>query len=195
MKNNVIQVLQGHEILPYLQLVAELRITFFREYPYLYEGDFQTERKYLSFFASSEKSIFVLAFDQNKVVGAITGIPLDDMKGEIKNPFLQHGGSLDGIYYLGDIIVLKKHRKKGLGKEMYQLFESAVQKMGGFQQITFCEIERDPASAPADYFSLDDFWAARNYVRDPSLKTVIPWLDIGQKKPTDHTLVFWSKTL
>jgi hypothetical protein len=39
--------LRGREIEPYLQEIAGLRITVFREFPYLYEGDLEYEMAYL----------------------------------------------------------------------------------------------------------------------------------------------------
>ncbi len=48
-------------------------IEVFRAFPYLYEGSAEYERKYLSTYARSPGSIFVLAFDGDEVVGGRDG--------------------------------------------------------------------------------------------------------------------------
>jgi hypothetical protein len=70
-----IDTFTGAEVEPWLHAVAALRIAVFREWPYLYDGDLDYEARYLATYAASAASLFVLAFEHDKVVGASTGIP------------------------------------------------------------------------------------------------------------------------
>ena len=60
----------------FIDAIAELRINVFREYPYLYDGDKVYENKYLAKFLAAEDSLIAIAFHGDKVVGALTGLPL-----------------------------------------------------------------------------------------------------------------------
>ena len=87
----------GAAVAPYVDDLARLRIEVFRDYPYLYEGDSAYERRYLQAYAASPRSVFVLAMDGARVVGASTGIPLADDGEAFHQPFLQHGIAIDEI--------------------------------------------------------------------------------------------------
>ena len=68
-----VEVLQGEQILPWLQALAELRLRVFAEWPYLYQGDAAYEAEYLSVYARSAGSVIVLARDGDRVVGLLLG--------------------------------------------------------------------------------------------------------------------------
>ena len=54
---------RGWHLVETLEDVARLRITVFRDYPYLYDGNAKYEAEYLAVYAKSPRSIFVLALD------------------------------------------------------------------------------------------------------------------------------------
>ena len=64
-----IRLLHGAAIAPYIDDLARLRLSVFREFPYLYDGTPQYEADYLSTYARSGRSLAVLAIDQGQVVG------------------------------------------------------------------------------------------------------------------------------
>ena len=68
-----IRLFRGPYITPWLDQVAQLRLTVFRDWPYLYEGDLDYERDYLAAYVRSADSLFVMAFDGDQVVGAVEG--------------------------------------------------------------------------------------------------------------------------
>ena len=137
-----IEVLKGREIIPYINKIAELRITIFREYPYLYEGTMSYEKRYLHMYSQTEESILVIAKDNEKVVGVITGLPILASMEEIRNLFLEEKISMNGIFYLGEILLLKEYRKKHIGNSMYLEFEKAVKCIETYEKIALCEIDR-----------------------------------------------------
>ena len=55
--------LRGQAIAPYIDDLAQLRITVFREFPYLYDGTTEYEARYLQTYLNSVDSIAVLALD------------------------------------------------------------------------------------------------------------------------------------
>ncbi len=40
-----IKVISGRQLLPHMESIARLRISVFRAYPYLYDGDMEYEKK------------------------------------------------------------------------------------------------------------------------------------------------------
>ena len=64
-----IRPVTGIAVEPWLDALAQLRIEVFRDYPYLYDGDLEYERGYLDRYAQSDRSVFVLALEYNRLVG------------------------------------------------------------------------------------------------------------------------------
>ena len=86
-----IKHLSGPELEPWVADLARLRITVFRDFPYLYDGTAEYEEKYLQTYIRSPDSIIVLALDGDKVVGASTGLPMEDETEEFQRPFAENG--------------------------------------------------------------------------------------------------------
>ncbi|MEZ4608155.1 MAG: hypothetical protein R2865_15535 [Deinococcales bacterium] len=60
---------------PLIPQVAALRISIFRDFPYLYDGNEAYERSYLGRYVSAQDGLLLLVFDGDKIVGASTGLP------------------------------------------------------------------------------------------------------------------------
>ena len=48
----------------------------FKEYPYLYYGTMAAEKNYMMLYTTDAKATLALAYDDNKIIGISTGIPL-----------------------------------------------------------------------------------------------------------------------
>jgi len=72
----------------YLPDLARLRIQVFRDFPYLYDGSYEYEEKYLQTYVDCPESVVVLVLDGEQVVGATTGLPMDAESPEFQQPFL-----------------------------------------------------------------------------------------------------------
>ena len=53
------------DITPLIPDLARLRITVFRDFPYLYEGSYEYEKEYLKVYTNSSASVLVAAFDRD----------------------------------------------------------------------------------------------------------------------------------
>ena len=78
-----VQILTKEGFAAALEDVARLRITVFRDWPYLYAGDFEYERKYLAAYLDSADSLVVGAFDGTRLVGVSTAAPMEDHAEEL----------------------------------------------------------------------------------------------------------------
>ena len=189
-----IQTVSGIDVLPWLDAVAALRIEVFRDFPYLYDGELDYERRYLSTYAQSPNSLFVLALDGERVVGASTGIPLTGAEPEFQTPFLEQGIPLESVFYFGESVLQRAYRGQGLGHYFFDAREQFAKALG--KTITaFCAVERPEKHPmrPQDYTTLERFWQQRGYSQQTAMQTCYEWRDIGETDPTDKPMIFWLK--
>jgi GNAT superfamily N-acetyltransferase len=189
-----LQNFHGAELAPHLDALGELRIAVFHEYPYLYAGTLEHEREYLSTYIHSSGSLVVLVFDDDRVVGATTCLPMADEGPEFQAAFVQAGYDLSTICYFGESILLPAYRGQGMGKEFFVRREEHVRKLG-MKLSTFCAVDRpaDHVLRPQGYRPLDDFWRSQGYVKRPELQATFVWKEIGEETESPKTLTFWTK--
>lgn len=192
-----IKHLSGMELEPWLPDLARMRITVFRDFPYLYDGTAEYEEKYLKIYMRSPESIIILALDGDKVIGASTGLPMEHETEEFQKPFLEHGYDPAKIFYCGESVLLKEYRGKGIYKEFFLGREGQARKLGRFDWCSFCCVQRpeDHPLKPADYVPLDAVWNKFGYVKHPELRTSYIWKDVDQAEETAHDMVFWLKSI
>ncbi|RYG21884.1 MAG: GNAT family N-acetyltransferase, partial [Burkholderiales bacterium] len=93
-----------------LEDLGRLRITVFRDWPYLYEGTMEHEREYLPRYAEARTGTLVVAKDGEKIVGASTALGLDEESDTVRAPFEQTGMDLSRIFYFGESVLLPEYR-------------------------------------------------------------------------------------
>jgi GNAT superfamily N-acetyltransferase len=191
-----IETLRGAAVVPHLDDVARLRIAVFRDYPYLYDGDPGYEAKYLATYAASPGSVFVLAFDGERVIGASTGIPLIDEAAAFRQPFVERGIAANAVFYFGESVLLRDYRGRGLGHRFFDEREDHARALGGFRTTAFCAVERDPDDPrrPCDHRPNDVFWRKRGYARQDDLFCELEWKEVGDDAPCRHRLRFWLRS-
>lgn len=191
-----IQVLEDGDIGSVLDAVAELRISVFREFPYLYDGSLDYERRYLSKFAAADGAIVVTARDGDKVVGAATACPLAAEHDAFQIPLRSAGYNVSRVYYCAESVLLPSYRGRGLGHAFFDAREAKARALG-FEKIAFCGVVRpdDDARRPAAYRPLDRFWRKRGYEPIPDVMARFSWRDVGEHQETEKRLQFWIKTL
>ena len=189
-----LQNFHGPELEPHLDGLGALRIAVFREYPYLYDGSLEYEREYLRTYVNSPRSLVVLAFDEERVVGATTCLPMADEGPEFQAAFVQGGYDLATICYFGESILLPEYRGQGIGKEFFARREAHA-RQHGFKFSTFCAVDRPAAHPlrPAGYRPLDEFWRSQGYAKHPELQATFVWKEIGEETESPKTLTFWVK--
>ncbi|MEQ6884460.1 GNAT family N-acetyltransferase [Salicola sp. Rm-C-2C1-2] len=187
----------GEQIRPWVNAVAGLRIQVFREWPYLYDGNMNYEAQYLETYIRSPHSVLVLARDGDQVVGAATGLPLEDEEDAFIQPFVDQGYDPASIFYFGESVLLPAFRGQGIGVRFFAEREAHARQLGGFRYCCFCAVERpaDHPLRPKDHKPLDDFWKNRGYEPVPALRTHYPWKDIDEAEETAKSMNFWMAEL
>ena len=184
----------GSQVGEIISQLGELRISVFHDFPYLYDGDLEYEKNYLKVYTKDPRSIVHVVFDNERAIGATTGMPLSLESDEIKEPFQALDFDLDNIYYFGESILLNDYRGRGLGHQFFDIREKQALKYG-FEITAFCSVVRpeDHPLKPANYRPNDVFWKKRGYTKqDFSCK--MSWLDRNEIEETAKELQFWMKT-
>lgn len=191
-----VERLQGAAIEPYLADLAGLRIEVFREYPYLYEGTQEYESRYLRSYASSERSLVVIAREGSKVVGASTAMPALEHDEEVATAFRDGGIDPNEVYYFGESVLRAAYRGRGIGHAFFDHRESRARELG-FKLASFCAVVRPPdhPARPRDYRPHDAFWRKRGFVERAELRAEFSWRDLGDTVETRKPMVFWTKAL
>ena len=189
--------LSGRAIHGVFDELARLRITVFRDFPYLYEGSFEYERAYLETYARSERLLLFAAWDGDRMVGATTALPLSDETEEVQQPFRDAGYDLNEVFYFGESILLPDYRGHGLGHRFFDEREAHARQFSEYTLTCFCAVQRpaDHPQRPTDYRPLDAFWQKRGYRQEPALQSTFHWPDIGETESTPKRMVYWVKKI
>lgn len=177
--------------------LARLRITVFREFPYLYDGTLEYEERYLRTYLECAESVVVLACDGELVVGASTGLPLAAETEEFRRPFHAAGYDVARIFYCGESILLPAYRGRGLYRQFFAAREAHARALGRFERMVLCAVERpvDHPRRPPNYVPLDDVWRRFGYQRRADLVTTFEWQDLDEETASPKRMVFWEKRL
>jgi len=187
----------GSDIAPYVEDLARLRIEVFREFPYLYDGDTDYERKYLQTYVNSPRSLAVLVYDGSELIGASTGLPMQDETAEFQRPFVDHGYDVRSVFYCGESVLRRTYRGRGIYKHLFQAREQHAAELAGMELCTFCGVQRasDHPLRPRDFTPLNEIWKRFGYTEHPELQTRYVWKDIDETEPSSKTMRFWTKSL
>jgi GNAT superfamily N-acetyltransferase len=189
--------LHGAEIERRVNELAELRMTIFRDWPYLYEGDLGYERKYLQYYIDTPRSFALLVFDGREAVGATTAMPLAAEAPAMQAPFEQAGFDVGRVFYNAESLLLPGYRGRGLYRTFFAEREAFAGSFGEYEWITHCAVQRpdDHPMRPADYTPLDAVWRHFGYEPREDLIAHYPWRDVGHAEETVKPLLFWVKRL
>ncbi|MFT3689547.1 MAG: GNAT family N-acetyltransferase [Paenirhodobacter sp.] len=190
-----VRVLTGDALDAALDDVARLRIAVFRDWPYIYAGSLDYERRYLQSYHGAG-AVVVGAFDGPRLVGAATGTPLEDHAEDFAAPFTGTGLALRDVFYCAESVLLPDYRGHGLGHAFFDAREAHARALGrGYS--AFCSVLRPAVHPlrPADYRPLDGFWRKRGYAPMPGVVAHFRWTDLGDSEQTEKPLQFWGRTL
>jgi GNAT superfamily N-acetyltransferase len=192
-----VETLSGPSFAAALDDLARLRISVFRDWPYLYDGSMAYEQTYLDKFAATAGSVIVAARDGATIVGCATAAPLLGHEPEFAEPFLKAGYNPTQIFYFGESVLLPAYRGRGIGHAFFDHREAAAKRAPAVTHTAFCGVIRPPdhTARPANYVPLDAFWAKRGYAKIDGLVANYAWTDVGEPEKTSKPMQFWMRTL
>ncbi|HEY2810130.1 MAG TPA: hypothetical protein VGJ00_01905 [Rhabdochlamydiaceae bacterium] len=190
-----IETVKGEGTAPYLPNLIELRLSFFRNYPYFYEGNVTDEENYVHAYARSEHSLLAIAKTGQEVIGVVAGLPLLESLNENKKLFTHEEISAENAFYIGEIVISGKNRNSNMEQKLYQEFEKSIRDLKKYNTLLVCEIERKDSKKQENPFSAETSWEERGFVKQPELSVQYSWQEIGAPTKTDHLMIFWQKKL
>jgi hypothetical protein len=185
----------GPEIAEVIDPFAQLRIAVFRDWPYLYDGDLDYERRYLADYAQGD-TILVAAFAEGHMVGASTGMPLSDHADDFAEALKNFRQDVNDVFYCAESVMLPACRGQGAYGRFFAEREAHAAALN-FTFSAFCGVVRpgDHPLRPADHRPLDPVWRRYGYRPVPGAVARFRWRDIGQEAQTAKPLQFWIKPL
>ncbi|AJE46129.1 GNAT family N-acetyltransferase [Celeribacter indicus] len=190
------RILRGAEVDSALDDLARLRITVFREWPYIYDGDLAYERRYMSSYAGNDAAVLVAAFDGDRLVGAATGSPLAGHAADFAEAFEGHPWPMEEVFYCAESVLLPEYRGRGAGHAFFDARESHARALGlGYS--AFCSVIRpdDHPLRPEGARSHDAFWRGRGYAPLAGVVARFRWKDVDETEATRKSLQFWGRRL
>ena len=187
----------GAELEQRLWDIARLRMAVFREWPYLYDGDEEYERRFLQIYLDSPRSFALVITDGGEAVGVTTAMPLADEDPLIQQPFSDAGFDVARVFYFAESVLLPGYRGRGLYRQFFREREAHARSFGEYDHVTFCGVVRpaDHPAKPADYQPLDPVWRHFGFEPRADLLSSYPWRDVGDREETTKPLQFWLKPL
>ena len=188
--------LSGSEARQYAKEIGELRLKVFFDYPYLYEGNLEYEMEYLETYFKAKHSIVVLLKEDNKIIGATTGIWAKEEEESFREPFRMYGLNPDEVFYFGESVLLSEYRGKGYGKIFFAEREKFARTLPFIKYLSFCGVVREGHPLkPKDYRPLDSFWQMQGFKKAEGLVTDYHWKDRGEKEETNKKMQYWMKEI
>ncbi len=189
--------LRGAEGLPFLDDFARLRMEVFREYPYLYEGDISDERAYLGAYLSSDFGRVFALFDGDTLAGMLTCGPMSAEPGYLKDAFEKSGLNAGESFYLGDMVLRKAYRGRGL---FPRFFEAAKKQAieGNFKTLSLmCLVNsKDDFGRPENFRDVVGLCEKIGFSKLAGAELVLDWPSValgGAQKM--HTLQLFAMNL
>lgn len=192
-----IEILDASSAKKYLEDIAQLRMTVFRDFPYLYDGSIDYERTYLETYFQSPGARVVLCRDGDKVVGASTVIPMKDEDQNLQQPLVTAGIDPTTVMYFGESVLLSDYRGQGAGKAFFVERLKHARASTGIKKAAFCAVQRpsDHPLRPKGYQPLDGLWQSFGFNSVPGLTCTMTWKQIDETHESAKTLQFWLRDI
>lgn len=191
----IVRRLTGADLRRSMDDLAGLRIEVFQDFPYLYDGDAEYEKKYLDVYLRSARCAIIAAYDGDRIVGAASALPLADETDFVQAPFLAAGIDPGRVFYFGESVLLSAYRGRGLGNLFFDRREEVARSYKVYDRTCFCAVKRpeNHPARPRDYRPLNAFWEKRGYRIRPELQSEFSWKDLGAAAESPKRMIYWMK--
>jgi GNAT superfamily N-acetyltransferase len=179
-----------------LRSLAILRMTVFRNWPYLYDGNMSYEMDYLTEFLGDPGANLIVARISDIAVGMATASRLSCQASDVSGPLVAAGFGLAETFYFGESVLLPQFRGRGIGHAFFDHREAAA-RAAGATAAAFCAVVRpdDHPARPSDARDLAPFWGSRGYSPVDGALTIIDWKDRDAPASTPHPMQYWARRL
>ena len=186
----------GSAIAIHRDAIARLRLQVMREWPCLFAGGPDEAAALLHPCVASWRSVAVLAFDGDALVGASTGLPLADEHEAVRAPFEAAGMDPGRIFLCRESMLAAPWRGRGIGHRFFDERESHARGLSGFDYTALLAVDRPDTHPRRPPFGRDSvgFWRKRGYAPHASIRVTMPWPE-PDEGAVMHTLTAWLRPL
>ena len=187
-------MLVGGQIAEMIPTIAQLRITSFKGYPYLYNGTLESEYEYLETYKNNEHALVVYGDDPRK--GLMQGAPLTAIFPSATPIFEAAQLNPEYFYYCEEIILPLD--KMTLILQMFAAVEDQAKKWG-YKNV--CLIthkgQENHSLKPDNYQSVEPLFEKIGFIKThlSMQDTYSTFCQDGSVQQREHEFVFWIKKL
>lgn len=193
-----IQPYQGQSMTAEIGVLAEFRLRYFREFPYLYVGTSESEQEHLVEYLANPTARLVVAKDGDKTVGVAIGTLLStevDIIKQASAQLHQYGFVHERFFYFGEMIFVPEYRNRGLGKQMLEMLKNQGREQGA-DRFGFLAVARemDDIRRPAGQVDSSRIFDKLGFDKTPIFVT-FEWPTIqpdGSVKKIVNRLDWWA---
>ncbi len=191
-----VRSLTGADLDAALDDVARLRIAVFRDWPYLYDGDLDYERRYLSTYRDSPGAILVWRLRRGAPCGCRDRHADGRSRRRIRRGLCQDRAAAGARVLLRRVRAPARIPGQGIGHRFFDAREAQARRLGR-SHVAFCSVKRpdDHPARPAQARTNDAFWRKRGYAPLPGVMADFAWKDLGEREETRKPLQFWLRAL
>lgn len=163
--------------------ISALRITVFRDFPFLYDSTVEEDFKFIKQYEN--QGIIITARDGKKVIGGATGLPLKNADSVLQKAVAAVESDWQTYFYHGELMVDKAYRRKGIGRQLWKRFIQEIPKE--YSKLCLCTVVRDKPHY------LESFWREEGFKERHDIECTYSWKEIGSELEVSHTMRFWTK--
>ena len=138
----------GDHLAAEIGILADFRLRYFREFPYLYVGMEAGEREHLAEYVANPTARLLIARDTDvakKIIGVAIGTLLStetEILRQIDEPLQRYKIIPERFYYFGEMIFDPEYRYRGIGRQMLEKLKTAGRKQGA-DRFGFLAVARE----------------------------------------------------
>ena len=192
-----IQLYGGNDLETAIGVLAEFRLRYFYEFPYLYVGTEKSEQGHTAEYLNNPSTRLLVARDGEKTVGVGIGTLLStekDILEQTSEAFRQHGLNPAEFFYFGEMIFTPEYRGRGIGKRMLDMLKKAGEEQGAMR-FCFLAVERDADDPRRPPNTVDSATIFQKFgFRKMPIQVAFEWPTIqadGSASKTTNTLSLW----
>jgi GNAT superfamily N-acetyltransferase len=137
----------GERLAANISALAEFRLRYFREFPYLYAGTEEGEHKHIAEYIANPTARLILAREtNNKIIGIAIGTMLateTEILRQIGEPLRSYNIIPEQCYYFGEMIAVSEYRHRGIGTQMLEALKNAGKEQDA-SRFCFLAVAREP---------------------------------------------------
>lgn len=189
----------GDELPKIIHTLGLWRIKYFREFPYLYEGNIDYEQAYLNNYIKGKDSVILCIEVEKEPIAIASGTSLMSEM-DITTRSMQELSNLipvESTAYLGEIIISEAYRGKGLSKTIISQLENHFKNLNYTHTCFLTVVRNNHPLEPKNYIKPSVFWIANGYTKT-FVSSSFHWPCIqenGKIIECENEMIYWVKSL